>query len=1179
MFGKIGLAFRRRRRTSVSLAASLAVIAGAVTGALIVAAPATAATAPTVVSLTFDNGWENQMTAAADMQAAGLTGTFYVPSGWLGLSGYMSLADLNTLKADGDEIGGKTVNNADLTALTQSGTASGTAEAQREICEGRNVLLADGFDVTDFAYPFSDFIAADEPLAQACGFNSARGVGSLADTQVDGCTYPDCPYAESIPPADPYSIRTPDDAEVTTTVAQLEADVTNAVNNGGGLLAFSFHQICDTSTAGCDPIFSWSPSLFNQFVQWLASEKSSGAISVETIQQVIGGAEQPPVTSYPSVPAAAVGAQALTNPNLSDGITITGSPTQVSSTSDTPVTYSVKVSEGTATPTGSVIISDGNANTCTISTLVAGSGSCVIVEPAAVTPYTATATYSGDANYPATLATLTGSVNETIAPAAPALPSSAPECWTPESYGSNSPSFSWSPSGGVNGGGAETINLANVTDYPIEDANLVTTFDLGQCAPTATVGDTYEMSAYYKSTVPVYFNVFGRSPVNGTWSYWTGSPTFPATNTWTLATWLTPAVPSSISALSYGMTINQDGTLSTSDSSLIDEGAGVPPAAPIGTNALNNPLLLTPDGSGTNPACWMPAGYGTNSPTFTWSPTGGQTGGEETINMASWTSGDAKLVTTFDNGNCAPTVTVGDTYTASVYYESTVPVFITLYSRDTSGNWGYWTQSQPFPAASTWTLATFTAPVVPANINGASFGMTIASVGSLSTSNYSLIDGGGTAPAVTTSPANQSVTAGQGATFVAAASGVPAPTVQWDVSTNAGVTWSAVAGATSGTLTLPATTLTQTGSEYEAIFTNSLGSVTAGPATLTVTPIPQTITFTAPAPGTAGGTATLVATGGASGNPVVFTVDPTSGAGVCTVSGTTVQYLVAGTCVIDANQAAGGNYAAAPVVTRSVAVSKTAQTITFGALAAKTMLQTPVTVAATASSKLAVTFTTSTPTVCTAGGTNGVTITLLKAGTCSVVANQAGNTTYAAAPAVTQSFTVTGAAQTITFGALAAKTMLQTPVTVAATASSKLAVTFTTSTPTVCTAGGTNGVTITLLKAGTCSVVANQAGNTTYAAAPAVTQSFTVTLAPQTITFGTLGTKIIGQPAFTVTATASSKLTVTFTSSTPTVCTTSGTNGSTVTLHRIGTCTITAAQPGNNVYAAAPSVARSFAVL
>jgi len=87
----------------------------------------------------------------------------------------------------------------------------------------------------------------------------------------------------------------------------------------------------------------------------------------------------------------------------------------------------------------------------------------------------------------------------------------------------------------------------------------------------------------------------------------------------------------------------------------------------------------------------------------------------------------------------------------------------------------------------------------------------------------------------------------------------------------------------------------------------------------------QAIAFTPPALGIAGQSATLAAAGGASGNPVVFSVDPSSGAGVCSVSGTdgsTLSYAQAGTCVIDANQAGNATYAAAPTVTAAVPVDQ-----------------------------------------------------------------------------------------------------------------------------------------------------------------------------------------------------------------------------------------------------------------
>src|SRR5580658_524804 len=92
----------------------------------------------------------------------------------------------------------------------------------------------------------------------------------------------------------------------------------------------------------------------------------------------------------------------------------------------------------------------------------------------------------------------------------------------------------------------------------------------------------------------------------------------------------------------------------------------------------------------------------------------------------------------------------------------------------------------------------------------------------------------------------------------------------------------------------------------------------------TTAPAAQTITFPSPGPGVVGQSGTLTATGGGSGNPVVFSVDASSGAGVCSVSGTsgsTVNYLAAGTCVIDANQAAGNGYAAAPQVQQTIMVS------------------------------------------------------------------------------------------------------------------------------------------------------------------------------------------------------------------------------------------------------------------
>jgi len=106
---------------------------------------------------------------------------------------------------------------------------------------------------------------------------------------------------------------------------------------------------------------------------------------------------------------------------------------------------------------------------------------------------------------------------------------------------------------------------------------------------------------------------------------------------------------------------------------------------------------------------------------------------------------------------------------------------------------------------------------------------------------------------------------------------------------------------------------------------------------------------------------------------------------------------------------------------------------------------------------------------------------------------------------------------------------------------------------------------------GTCTVTADQIGNSNYAAAPQVTRAFSVTKVPQTITFAPLPDRTTADPPFNVSASSSSGLAVTFTASGS--CTIAGTL---VTLTGPGACTITAQQAGNATYAAAPDVSRTF---
>jgi hypothetical protein len=344
----------------------------------------------------------------------------------------------------------------------------------------------------------------------------------------------------------------------------------------------------------------------------------------------------------------------------------------------------------------------------------------------------------------------------------------------------------------------------------------------------------------------------------------------------------------------------------------------------------------------------------------------------------------------------------------------------------------------------------------------------------------------------------------------------------------------------------------------------------------------QTITFTSTAPAGAkvgGPTYTVTATSSA-GLTVAFTIDAAASA-VCSISGSTVSFIGAGTCVIDANQAGNANYNAAPQAQQSFAVAKGDQTITFTSTApAGAKVGGPTyTVTATASSGLTVAFTidASASSVCSISGS---TVSFIGVGTCVIDANQAGNANYNAAPQVQQSFAVAKGDQTITFTSTApAGAKVGGPTyTVTATASSGLAVSFTidASASSVCSISGS---TVSFIGVGTCVIDANQAGNVNYNAAPQAQQSFAVAKGDQTITFTSTppaGAKF-GGPTYTVSATASSGLTVTFTidASASSVCSISG---STVSFIGAGTCVIDANQAGNANYNAAPQAQQSFAV-
>src|SRR5271165_5466563 len=256
----------------------------------------------------------------------------------------------------------------------------------------------------------------------------------------------------------------------------------------------------------------------------------------------------------------------------------------------------------------------------------------------------------------------------------------------------------------------------------------------------------------------------------------------------------------------------------------------------------------------------------------------------------------------------------------------------------------------------------------------------------------------------------------------------------------------------------------------------------------------QTITFGQPPDVSVGAPVTLSASA-SSGLPVSFSPDTTP---VCTVAGSAVTTVAAGTCTITASQGGSARYAAAPDVSRSFQVNPVhtgpaVQTITFGQ-PPDSKVGAPVTLSASASSGLPVSFSSGTPSVCTVKGSA---VTTVAAGPCTITASQGGSARYAAAPDVSRSFQVNPvnpgpAAQTITFGQ-PPDAKVGAPVTLSAHASSGLPVSFSSDTTPVCTVAGS---VVTTVATGPCTITASQGGSGRYAAAPDVRQSFQVNPVP-----------------------------------------------------------------------------------
>jgi len=252
--------------------------AAAAAGPARAASPAAAAVVPTVVSIEWHDGNADQINVLPilDDPARPMHATFLVNTGPILAQdpAKLTVAQVKAIFSDGNEVGGHTVDHVNVQPLP-------VAEARNQICTDRNNLLDMNVQPTTFAYPFASFDSGSEDAAHYCNYNDASATAGLT---LKG------PVANTVPPADPYAVRTVPSVKKSTKLATLEQYVFNAEASaqaqGSAWIVFVFHHLCDVHVR-CGP-YVISPAKFGAFLDFLHSQAANGVV-VKTMAEVAGG--------------------------------------------------------------------------------------------------------------------------------------------------------------------------------------------------------------------------------------------------------------------------------------------------------------------------------------------------------------------------------------------------------------------------------------------------------------------------------------------------------------------------------------------------------------------------------------------------------------------------------------------------------------------------------------------------------------------------------------------------------------------------------------------------------------------------------------------------------------------------------------------------------------------------
>ncbi len=411
---------RRLTRSRLSRLVTLVLAAG---GVAVLAVPARAA-GPVNVVLEFDNNSVSQYTLAYQqaLQPHSAKATFFVNSGTVsGGPAQMTWAQLSTIAAAGNDVGGKSVNATNLTT---------DPNPTAQVCNDRAAIISHGLTPVGFAYPGGATNATVQGIVKGCGYGNARGITSGTET---------------LPPANWFATKAY--APGTVTLASMQSAVNSGAVNGG-LVQLVIGRVCsqtlDSANYTSCSAASGHVELtdLSAFLDWMANAGQTGGApanaTLTRLSTVVGAADtSAPATTiscnaaacsstpYPGVVSVTLAATDTGSGVASTHYTVDGSdPTQASptytgaftvngSSSSTTVKFRSWDYQGNAEPVQTQVIQAPTDGSAPSTSIACNGAACSNQAYVATVSVTLSASDTGGSGVAATYYTTDGSTPTT----------------------------------------------------------------------------------------------------------------------------------------------------------------------------------------------------------------------------------------------------------------------------------------------------------------------------------------------------------------------------------------------------------------------------------------------------------------------------------------------------------------------------------------------------------------------------------------------------------------------------------------------------------------------------------------------------------------------------------------------------------------------------------------------